>query len=275
MYFRSRYSVFCKSRAYSLHVLQHNMMDEFQVFNRDNNLSPRIVVASSSREVGRRWMSSKLPEINLELPALPVVANSSEDVPTSSRTQSLEMDMLLAQAEQPEPKSNLSPKPDPTTRWVKRLKLSSSDSSAQGTKSMKLADKSSHDKRRDFFRSILKKGIAREQYDDETFLSDRGGSMSKEDEQVSPEQPKKSKELLLSHVWIKRWLRNGPQIPQRKPDTVVICEPQSLKSSLDDLQKKQFPSIAAMALMGRSMTGFQSCELQKRGSFTIWNTNNL
>lgn len=253
-------------------------MDEFQVFNLDNNLSPRIVVASS-REVGRRWMSSELPEINSELPALPVVKSSSEDVPTSSRTQSLEMDMLLAQAEQPEPKSNLSPddspKPDPTTRWVKRLKLSSSDSSAQGTKSLKLAEKSSHDKRRDIFRSILRKGITREQHGEETFLSDRSGSLSKEDEQVSPEQPKKSKELLLSHVWIKRWLRNGPQIPRRKPETVVVCEPQSLKASLDDLQKKQFPSIAAMALMGRSMTGFQSCELQKRGSFTIWNTNNF
>ncbi|KAH6756091.1 hypothetical protein C2S53_004352 [Perilla frutescens var. hirtella] len=255
-----------------------------KVFNLDNNVSPRIDVASSSRDVGHRWRSSGIPDINLEVPALPAVASSSEDVPTSSRTQSLEMDMLLAQAEQPEPKSNLflqdSPKLDPTARWVKRLKLSSSDSSAQGTKSSNLVESLSREKKRVFFRSNLKKGIARsettpeEQHGKEPFLSDGSGYLSKEGGHLSPDPPKKSKEMLLSHVWIKRWLSNGTQISQKKPEAVVVCEPQSLKSSPEDdeLQKKQFPSIAAMALMGKSMTGFQSCELQKRGSFTIWNT---
>ncbi|KAI3448024.1 hypothetical protein Pfo_004689 [Paulownia fortunei] len=248
-------------------------------FNIDSNLSPWIDVASS-REVGCRWTNTGLPDINLELPALPAVASSSENVcPSSSRTQSLDMDMLLAHAEQPKPKSNLclddSSKADPTTRWVKRLKLSSSNSSAQGTKSSNLAESSSHDKMKKYFRSILESSITsseptpRKHDGKETILVDKSRDLSKEDKDFTVDPAKKGKEFLLSHAWIKRWLRNGSRLTKKNPETVVA---QCSKLSLDDLQKKQFPSIAAMALMGKAMNGFQSCELQKRGSFTVWNT---
>ncbi|KAL1558019.1 hypothetical protein AAHA92_08536 [Salvia divinorum] len=235
-----------------------NSMQSTKIPNSDNNLSP-WVNASSSRELQRRWASSGLPP----------VASSSEDVPTSSRTQSLEMDMPLFQAEQPEPKST------PSARWVKRLK-NSSDCSSRGTKTLNLAESLSHEKKRAFFRSILSKGFVsseptpKEHHGKEMFLSDGSGNSSKEDEHLSPS---KSKELLLSHVWIKRWLCNRSQVPQEKPETRVVCEPQVMKSSADDLQKKQFPSIAAIAVMGKSMAAFHSCELQKRGSLTVWKTN--
>ncbi|XP_047970218.1 uncharacterized protein LOC125213616 isoform X1 [Salvia hispanica] len=238
-----------------------NSMQSTKIPNSDNNLSP-WVNAASSRELRHRWASSGLPP----------VASSSEDVPTSSRTQSLEMDMPLFQAEQPELKST------PSSRWVKRLK-NSSDCSSRGTKTLNMAESLSHEKKRAFFRSILNKGFVsseptpKQHHGKEMFLSEGSGNSSKEDEHLSPNLPSKSKELLLSHFWIKRWLCNGSQVPREKPETRVVCEPQVLKSSADDLQKKQFPSIAAIAVMGKSMAGFQSCELEKRGSLTVWKTN--
>ncbi|XP_011092806.1 uncharacterized protein LOC105172898 isoform X2 [Sesamum indicum] len=251
-------------------------------FNIKSTLSTRIDVASS-KEVGRVWTDTSIPDINLEPPALQAAASSSENMaPSSSRTQSLEVDVLLAHSDQPNPKPNLSQndssKADPTNRWVKRLKLSSSGSSAQGTKSSNSAENSSHDKIRKGFRRFVGSSITgsvptpRKHHDKETILSDQRADLSKEDGNTIVDTVKNGKELLLSHAWINRWLRCGSSNPQRKPETVVICEPQTSKLALDDLQKKQFPSIAAMALMGKAMSGFQSCELQKRGCFTIWNT---
>ncbi|KAL7082731.1 hypothetical protein ACP275_14G120300 [Erythranthe tilingii] len=230
-------------------------------FNIDSNSSPRIDV-SSSRRVKHRGTKTGLPDINLQLPALPAVASSSENVgPTSSRTQSLEMETLIAQAEQPKPKSNDSSEADPTNRWVKRLKLNSTNSSAQGTKSSSLAEKSSHRKMKKLFGSILESGSTTSTSEP----TSRKHHSNKNEEE-------KGKRLLLSHAWIKRWRKNRLELTETKPETVVICEPNSSKLSLDDLQKKQFPSIAAMALMGKAMNGLKSCEHQKRGPLTVWNT---
>ncbi|KAI3446131.1 hypothetical protein Pfo_002796 [Paulownia fortunei] len=247
-------------------------------FNMESNL-PWINVASS-REVGCPRPNIELPDINLELPALPGAASSSENMcHSSSKTQSFEMDKLLAHVELPKPKSNFSlddcPNADPCNRWVKRLKLTSSNSSAQGTKSSNLAETSSHEKISKLFSRIPKSSMTsseptpRKHHGKESVLSDKSGDFLKKDE-----DPKnKGTGLLLSHAWIQRWLHNGSGISKKKPETVVVFEPQSSKLALKNLQKVQFPSIAAMALMGKALTCFQPCELQKRGSFTVWNTN--
>ncbi|KAL0348421.1 UNVERIFIED_CONTAM: hypothetical protein Sangu_1069900 [Sesamum angustifolium] len=74
-------------------------------FNIKSTLSTRIDVASS-KEVGHVWMDTSIPDINLEPPALHAAASSSEDMgPSSSRTQSLEVDVLLAHSDQPNPKT--------------------------------------------------------------------------------------------------------------------------------------------------------------------------
>ncbi|KAG8364336.1 hypothetical protein BUALT_Bualt19G0118300 [Buddleja alternifolia] len=206
-----------------------------------------------------------LPDINLELPALPAAEGSSDNAcPSSSRTQSLEMDMLLAHAEQPKPNSNFDLNDDPSDRWVKRLKRSSSNSFAQGTKGSNLSNNP-------FLGTILQsKNISsseptpRKHHGTESLVSDKRVHISKEET--------KSNDLLLSHAWIKRFLHKGARIIEKKPATIVICEPQTSKLALEDLQKKQFPSIAAMAMMGKTMNGFQSCEIQNKGSLTVWNT---
>ncbi|KAL2537676.1 uncharacterized protein Fot_19067 [Forsythia ovata] len=249
-----------------------------KVINTDSNLPLRINVTPS--KVG---LNTELPDINLELPALPAAASSSNDAgPSSSRTQSLDMDVLLAHAEQPSTSKHVicsddSPKTDPTTRWVKRLKVSTSDSYACGTKSSGFDKNPSHEKVKRLFGRILIDGItnsepAVDKQCENITISDKIGDLPRKDESSFMDMSKEGKKLLLSHSWIQRWLRKGSGSPQKDPEAVVVCEPQCSKLALEDLEKKQFPSIAAMALMGKAMSGFEPCELQMRGSSVTWNT---
>ncbi|CAO1947910.1 unnamed protein product [Urochloa humidicola] len=72
--------------------------------------------------------------------------------------------------------------------------------------------------------------------------------------------------------WIGRWCQGGTPI-YHGPSSV---EKQTSKLNLlpDDLEG-QFPSIAAMAMMGRAMNKLRPCELQKRGPSVVWKTQGL
>ncbi|KAL3651840.1 hypothetical protein CASFOL_004842 [Castilleja foliolosa] len=255
-----------------------------KAFTIDSNSPPPIVVAPS-REIKHRWTNSRLHEINLELPALPAVESPLENIcPSSSKTQSLEMDMLVANAEHHAiPKPNLNS--DPSNPWAKRLKMSSSTSSSHGTKISNPTENLYHEKMRRYFRSILDSSFTNsdpssrtKDHGKETILSDKNGDLSKKGEGLTVATIKKDdKEALLSHVWIKRWLGDKMKVTKQKPDQTVeekVSGSRDFKTPLDDdnLEKKQFPSIGAMAMMGKAMAGFQSCEVQKRGSLTVWNT---
>ena len=110
-------------------------------------ITPQVIIGSTG-EAGHRRHSIKLPDINLELPALP----SGDNVdPSSSRTQSLDMETLLAHAEQPSQSESDcyaggSSKPEPSNRWIKRLRLSASESFSLGTKSSNMGKESRHEK---------------------------------------------------------------------------------------------------------------------------------
>ncbi|XP_051144957.1 uncharacterized protein LOC127260933 [Andrographis paniculata] len=246
-------------------------------------LSPRIN-GTSHGEATHHWNKAIRPDINLELPALPADACSSENMCAgSSRTQSLDTDanILLAHSNHPNKKSNLSPgdssEVDPTMRWVKRLKLTLPNSTSQATPTSYLGKSTNPIGMKNHFKVILEGDIARSgptpksDQVKETVASDKTQGMFKASEDFMPDSATGGKESLLSQAWIKRWLRNGSKVAQNKAATVV-CKPQSFKKSLDDFQKKQFPSIAAMALMGKAMKGLHTCELHKQESFTIWNT---
>ncbi|CAI9781944.1 unnamed protein product [Fraxinus pennsylvanica] len=256
-----------------------NSKSSNKVINMDSNLPSWFNVASCKVR-----LNTELPDMNLELPTLPATASSSNDAgPSSSRTQSLDMDLLLAHAEQPSTSKHIissadSLKTDPTARWVKRLKVSASDSHAHGTKSSDFGKNPSHEKVKKLFGRILTDNITSsepvvdEHCENLLTLSDKIGDLPRKDESSFMDLSKEGKKLLLSHSWIQRWLHKGSRSPQKKPEAMVICEPQCSKLSSEDLQKKQFPSIAAMALMGKAMNGFEPCELQKRGSSVTWNT---
>lgn len=254
-----------------------------KVIRTDSDLPSQINVASSS-EVGCYW-SNKLPNRNLELPALEAAAANSTDNarPSSSRTKSLDMDVLVTHATHP---SNLKSNPipdgsqkiDPSNRWIKRLKLSTSDPPAHGTKISDSGENPSHEKMSRFFRKIGKDNTTSSEptlgncCGKELMVSDKTGDLSGKGNITNVDPIIIDKDSLLSHTWVQRWLHNGSTITQKKSKSLVICEPQSSKLALENLQEKKFPSVAAMALMGKAVTGFQPCELRNRGSFVVWNT---
>ncbi|XP_075477825.1 uncharacterized protein LOC142518882 [Primulina tabacum] len=91
---------------------------------------------------------------------------------SSFKTPGLEVKIPMKCAYQAKQKSNLcmdiSPNAEPVYRWVKRLKLSSSHSSARGTESINLAENSNR-KRNNFFSRVLKSDVTRS----ESTLKDR------------------------------------------------------------------------------------------------------
>ncbi|BFG41495.1 hypothetical protein CerSpe_277690 [Prunus speciosa] len=268
-------------------------MDAFQ-----DNLLPCVVASSSSdkhvergeksptsrstftsgrEEIGARLTSTKLFDINQVAP----FASSAEERETStSKTQSLDVEHLLAHAEQPtNSKSSASPEgpqgPEPGSRWVKRLKLSASQS-AHGTKSSKMGEASSHEKVNKFSNRITKCSITSSQpamgrfLGKEQITSDQTATLLRNGEKSSIDLVAKIQNITLSHPWIQRW--SNKIASQKKSEAVVVSKTQRLKATVDEIRKKQFPSIAAMALMGKAMSGFHPCEFANKGSFVVWNT---
>ncbi|KAE8730397.1 hypothetical protein F3Y22_tig00003041pilonHSYRG01474 [Hibiscus syriacus] len=81
---------------------------------------------------------------------------------------------------------------------------------------------------------------------------------------------RKNRESFLSKSWIHRWCRRRNKSLDTKPDALVPCEPETSKATFDELRQKQFPSIAAMALMGKAMNGFHPCKFRRKGSSIVW-----
>ncbi|KAL4615809.1 hypothetical protein ACB092_07G154000 [Castanea dentata] len=242
----------------------------------------QAVDASAGEEMGGRLLNMEFHNINQVLPDLPALASPVDCKDTStSRTQSLDAEHLLSHAEQPMTFKSSGCRDDPlgtepSSRWVKRLKYSASDS-AHGAKSSKMGGASSHEKVSKFFSRFLKCGITSSEttmvrcHNKEKMTLDQNEMLLKNGESSSLDSVKKCPDVTLSHPWIQRWCRNQTASPQKKPEAVMVCEPQCSKVAIDEFQKKQFPSIAAMALMGKAMCSFHPCEFKKRGSFVVWN----
>lgn len=198
---------------------------------------------SVRQETKGRQMNTELPDINQELTVLPGLARSPDNMETStSRTQSLDAECFLPNAEHStNSKSSDCPdtpvRLDPCSRWFKRLKASAS----------KVEEASSHQK------------------------FNQTAELLRNAESYSTDPAKKIQEITLSHVWVQRWFHNPSASPKKNPGAVAVSKPESSEAALD-FQKKQFPSTAAMALMGKAMNGFCPCEYRKSGSSVVWNT---
>lgn len=198
---------------------------------------------SVRQETKGRQMNTELPDINQELTVLPGLARSPDNMETStSRTQSLDAECFLPNAEHStNSKSSDCPdtpvRLDPCSRWFKRLKASVS----------KVEEASSHQK------------------------FNQTAELLRNAESYSTDPARKIQEITLSHVWVQRWFHNPSASPKKNPGAVAVSKPESSEAALD-FQKKQFPSTAAMALMGKAMNGFCPCEYRKSGSSVVWNT---
>ncbi|KAI5314172.1 hypothetical protein L3X38_043348 [Prunus dulcis] len=104
----------------------------------------------------------------------------------------------------------------------------------------------------------------------EQMALDQTATLLRNGESSSIDSGAKIQNITLSHPWIRRW--SNKIASQKKSEAVVVFKSQRLKATVAEFQKKQFPSIAAMALMGKAMSGFHPCEFANKGSFVVWNT---
>ncbi|WCJ40152.1 F-box family protein [Euphorbia peplus] len=204
-----------------------------------------------------------LPDINQELPPIPTAASSTDDGDTStSKTHNDPLEL------------------DPCSRWVKRLKPSSSDCFAHGTKSSKMVEASSHEKVNKFFSKLLNGGKSSSEpkisksFHKEHVMTDKRADFQRNVESPSVEPVRRGQEKPVSHAWIQRWCHN-PVAPLHKHNGGGACKPLNSRAIPYNIHKKQYPSIAAMALMGKAMSGFRPCELRKEESYMAWNNQGL
>ncbi|KAE8708251.1 F-box family protein, putative isoform 4 [Hibiscus syriacus] len=269
-----------------LDVFQKSLLSSVAFCPSDQNIKGVHTLSETENATGEarnKTNNIELPDMNDGLPALPAAANSMNDGMTStSRTQSLDADHLLCYAEQPA-NSNTTACPDgvlgpvPSSRWVKRLKLNTSDPFAFGTKSSRIGEVSSREKINKISKIMNCSGTSSESTVGRSYVRpklalDQTPVLLKNKDSTSSGSVRKSHEISLSRAWIHRWCRNKDAPRNKKPDAAVLCEPQSSKATSDELQEKQFPSIAAMALMGNAVNGFHPCEFRRKGSLIIWNT---
>lgn len=242
--------------------------------NKIDQNSPGRLALNCSRKEETRYKQFKL-DINLELPA------PTDNMETStSRTESLDLGSILARPERPNSsRTDLCPEglfqQDPGSRWVKRLKLSDSCSLAFGTKNSGLVVETSHEKSDKLFSKIPKATASSKRPGKELMVHDNTPYLAMNSSPSSMSVIKKDMELLTSHSWIQRLLHDRATTAPKRPQSVVLCEPQSSKLELDDFRKKQLPSLGAMALMGKAMNGFHPCEFHRKGSLVVWNTKSF
>ncbi|KAJ9551800.1 LOW QUALITY PROTEIN: hypothetical protein OSB04_015845 [Centaurea solstitialis] len=257
----------------------------------ESNLPLPPPIGLSTEKDTRKKRLIELPDINLDLSVLPA-ASISKPEPCSSRTQSLDMNTLQfnhSSNSKSDECSDSNLGSDPGIRWIKRLKLSTSSSLAPG-KTPKMAESSSNGKLNEH-----KPEPALDICNVKDSVSLKGKRLHKESgfqigecstkeqhpstvsfgkgDSSSLETKREIKDITLSHSWIQRWSHNQNQKNQK---TVEVCKAENgSKPATEEFEKKQFPSIAAMALMGKAMTGFQQCKFQKKESCVVWNTKSF
>ncbi|CAN6336885.1 unnamed protein product [Urochloa humidicola] len=155
---------------------------------------------------------------------------------------------------------------EPSDRWLKRLQLDISDPDITGSKRPKIGDSPPLGQTKCLFDMALPCnkiggetiGCAKE---------DQGldeGNNELHDKQERSPVPAKS-----MNSWIGRWCQGGTSVFQEDPSQGrQETKPDQPSEELEG----QFPSIAAMAMMGRVMNKLRPCEHQKKGPFVVWQT---
>ncbi|PUZ64890.1 hypothetical protein GQ55_3G179200 [Panicum hallii var. hallii] len=156
---------------------------------------------------------------------------------------------------------------EPSDRWLKRLQLDISDPDIPGSKRPKIGDSPPLGQTNCLFGMALPcnkidaEMIGRAKADQSL---DEGNNELQDKRGRSP-VPAKS-----MSSWIGRWCQGGTSVFHEDP-----CQGrQATKHDQPSEELEgQFPSIAAMAMMGRVMNKLRPCEHQKQGPFVVWKTD--
>lgn len=229
-------------------------MDKLQMIHLSGSIA-----SSSTKGKGRKDDSAvprtEIPDMNEEPPLVMDGENSvdggHQGETSNSATQSMNVDHFLSRdckrvrlEQEPEASSS---------RWVKRLKRNSFDSSGHDeTKSlMKIEEEErNNSNNNNLFLEILKSGI---------------NNLQPRNQEPDTPQIKGSDDVTLMHPWIQRWCKKKDE-----------AEGEDVRFEAEkEKEKKQYPSIAAMALMGKALTGLNPYGLRKTDSLMVWNARDL
>ncbi|KAG2266534.1 hypothetical protein Bca52824_073613 [Brassica carinata] len=230
-------------------------MDKLQTIHLSGSIS-----SSSTKGKGRIGDSAiprtEIPDMNEE----PPLVLDGEGETSNSATQTMNVDHFLSRDCK---RVRLEPEMEPSSRWVKRLKTTAaaSDSSGQGeTKSLmknEAASLAQKENNNNLFLEILKSGI--------------NNLQPRNQEPVTPEINQGGEGVTLLHPWIQRWFKKKATSTDQLEGQEVSFELENQK----ELEKKQYPSIAAMALMGKALSGLNPYGLKKTDSLMVWNARDL
>lgn len=221
-----------------------------------------------------RVMKSEIPDINQEpLTCLFAPTTLNDRTLSGSKTESLNAEHL-------EESSNINsqgetfPSAGSCSRWVKRFRLGTSGSPAIVTKSWNLEDGCIDNANKLLSRIINYYKTSSEpalhvHLGREAEQLEKSANLLKHRESFLVEPVKEEHEISLSHPWIQRWRRREVPHQATKPLAEVVCEPEI--SFDQDFQAREFPSVGAMALMGKAVTTLP-CEFRRKGPLVVWKT---
>lgn len=205
----------------------------------------------------------EIPDMNEEPPLVPDRENSldgHQGETSNSATQSMNVEHFLARECK---RVRLEPGIEPSSRWVKRLKTNASDSNGHDeTKSLMNIEKASpgQNGNNNLFLEILKSGINNLQPRNQEPVASQIKNLNQGGENIT-----------LLHPWIQRWCKNKSTLTDQPEGKEVSFEPENQK----EIEKKHFPSIGAMALMGKALSGLNPHGHRKTDSLMVWNARDL
>ncbi|GJM89673.1 hypothetical protein PR202_ga05882 [Eleusine coracana subsp. coracana] len=154
----------------------------------------------------------------------------------------------------------------PSDRWLKRLYLGVLDPEIPSSKRPKVGGEDSREDASCLFGMGLRCNRAGNEESIDHVKEDK---VSGEGIKLHGNDKKLHVSAKSLNYWIGRWCEGGTPVFHGHPDH------RRQATKLDQASEEpggQFPSIAAMAMMGRVMNKLRPCEHQKKGPFVVWKT---
>lgn len=206
----------------------------------------------SCHEVGSSAQSQK-DDVPLNLRSSDMVDEDSSHFQLAGILQRNEEDAKMKEVST-KPSSLAESKPDsePSWKWVKRLRSNPLDPTPLGSKRFKTGDTSTGEMQ-NLLARVLNYNRSISDLPDHRQLGKIGECSPGDSAKVIP--------------WIRRWCKSSQKTTSPTP---VLCEPENSRVPSEKFEAKQFPSLAAMALMGKQVTNFRPCEFRRSGSTVVW-----
>ncbi|KAK1397663.1 hypothetical protein POM88_007526 [Heracleum sosnowskyi] len=264
--------VVSKNTSAETHTMDTNMIKEKHLPGIESSSSKKNVNANTDLPhldcaigtLGEKVQPQKrpipaIPDINIPLHAEPAEANIVDNAePSASHTRSLDLNQL----------------PDSSSKWITRLKISDPCHHSVGTKSLRLDEATTHKSANQF----VSRGIRGESSNSEPVPISTGKELMVVNQKTTPLRGAVSSpngnvdgsdDKKWLHTWIQRWQKSPAATPKNRSEPVVNYDPQRSKENLEELEKKPFSRIAAMALLGKGWSGLK-CRYRDEGSYTVW-----